>query len=74
MLLRGLSLELTMLKPVFDGKVPRFLWGSFFAILGHFRSITSNLAFDPKKHFLIRKKTSTDVFHETLRHTVSAAP
>ena len=56
-LLRGLPLELTMLKPVFDGKFssPTF-WGSFLAIFAILGVLTLNLAFlTPKRHFLIRK-------------------
>ena len=33
-LLRGLPLELTMLKPVFDGKFSATFWGVIFSIFG----------------------------------------
>ena len=57
-----------MLKPVFDGKFPSpTFWEVIFAILGILGVLTLNLAlFTPKRHFLIQK-TSSGIFHETLR-------
>ena len=56
-LLRGLPLELTMLKPVFDGKFSKsHVLGVIFCYFWILGVLMLNLAFlTPKRHFLIRK-------------------
>ena len=57
-LLRGLPLELTMQKPVFDGKFSKshVFGGHFLLFLGDFRGVNVNFCvFDPQKALPYRK-------------------